>query len=731
VENTDPEKEVVMRVPSDDQAVLSVNPRRCTADVRLLGGMPRLYIDNTLCTGNGFFGNTDIWATHDLLTRQVSTAAANGVHVHSVIYNMDYGDHDDLEAKYEALRRILGTVVDGDPDARIFLRVNVGDYGGLKADPDERMAYANGEKTTLASLASERWYTEARARLDELVRYIRHHEVYARHVFGYHLECGEWFQFGYRETGTDVSPVAAARFREWLLTKYGSDTALRDAWGGTVTLDTAQVPRDLPDDRSGQGYRTNLLLQPEEQRYTDYFDYINDLVAARIAGLSTTVKRASNHENVVLAFYGYYFDLFDAQSGHFSLRTLLEHPDIDGFASPVTYGDRVPGALGATSAYMTAISSVIRNGKIWYMESDQRTFLNRTERENDKFIKPLASIEEIHEVHRREFGSNMVFGSMLYAMDLMGVGWLDDNRIWTNFGGLDALNLAYARAREKPAPFDVALVIDETAESLVGTPIPLTYRLFNSARNGVYRAGVRFGLVELQDVLDGMADSCRLFIFANPYRLDAETMQRLGEKVRRDGKVSVFMYGFGNADPAAVRRLTGLDLVREDTELPIGLTATDQSLIPGVGTIAVDGGLHPRSHSEGGQTAVLGEYPDGKAGFVINRAGNHSVLFCGSNTLDPGTIREIARYAGCNVFCESDDVVMADDRVVVFQASSPGQKTIHFGKAVDVYDYFAGTWHEGTTAVDLGQVPLGRTRYLFYGTRPELESMALPAWSAP
>ena len=80
----------------------------------------------------------------------------------------------------------------------------------------------------------------------------------------------------------------------------------------------------------------------------------------------------------------------------------------------------------------------------------------------------------------------------------------------------------------------------------------------------------------------------------------------------------------------------------------------------------------------------------------------------------------ISRYSGANVFLETGDVLTANENLVCLHTSSAGSKVIQFGKAVDVFDYFTNTWHENTTSVDLGTVPMGQTRYLFYGKKADI-----------
>ncbi len=704
-----------------------------SAEVRISNGLPRLYINNEIQTGNAFFGNTDYTNSNAITTSQAEHAANNGIHTHSIIHNLNYNDEEDPNIYFGPLYSQLNVILQADPQARIFLRVNVGDFSfyGQKGTLDEYMAFVGGDRSDLISFASDRWYADANQRLYNLVEHIREHPVYSKHVFGYHLECSEWFQYMYREKGSDISPVADAKFRSWLTAKYGNNSALQAAWGSTsYTLANAQVPGDLPDNTQNTGYARSLLLNQNETRFADYFDYIGDLVSDTIAGFASTVKDASDGENIVLAFYGYYFDLFDAQSGHFSFRKLLNNPDLDGFASPVTYIDRKSDTVGASSAYMTAINSVISNGKLWFQESDQRTYIERkTHPAQDNYHK-LPNTPMVNETHKREIGANLVYGSSVYPMDLYGMGWYDDNAIWRNFKKLDDLNLAYIKGVTKAPEYEVALVVDETAESLVGTPTELTRNLLKETRGNLYKAGISFAMFELQDVLDGKADGCKIFIFLNPYRMSTATINQLAQKIQKDNKVSVFMYGFGNTSSADIFNLTKMNMTRQNSKLSLRLNAESQTVIPGAGALPATKDTQPRTYVTSGHTTTLGKYNSGgQVGYAMHKASNFTTVFCGAAHLDIANIRALAKYSGANVFIETDDIVTANDHLVCLHSSSAGQKIITFKEPVDVYDYFSGTWHLNVTSYTVSYLQKGYTKYLFYGKQADILAMNLPAWT--
>ena len=193
-------------------------------------------------------------------------------------------------------------------------------------------------------------------------------------------------------------------------------TLLRGGVGNELRYRRGGIPRDLPNNvSSDNSYPNTLMLDTSERRFVDYLDYINELVASRIDFFAKTVKDASGGSLLVIAFYGYIFELSDSQSGHYDMRALLDSEYIDGFAGPVTYADRTGknGSVGATSAYMTVADSVMRNGKLWFSESDQRTFVNGSP--DGGWLPNLTSLEDytmstarsrhVHGARRRDVGN--------------------------------------------------------------------------------------------------------------------------------------------------------------------------------------------------------------------------------------------------------------------------------------------------------------------------------------
>jgi hypothetical protein len=655
-----------------------LNDKQTSAKVKIINGVPRLLINDTPTAPIIFFGNTDIG---HFVTEQVSMAALNGFHLHSCIYNLHFSEEKPVTCKSNAqetqdeisdLRRCLDAVIDGDPEAQLFLRVKVGAY--FRKAPDEwknqlivyknGSVYPEGSEICLVSTASDKWADAVEIKLKRIVEYIRNSDEYKHHVACIHLENCEWFEYGFRESGSDMSLAADNKFMEWQKRKYGAG------------YNSVPVPRDLPNNISSELYKNTLLLDKCEERFIDYFDYINDLVSGRIERFAKAIKDASDNQMMCIAFYGYLFELADCQSGHYNMRRLLDSPYLDGFAGPVSYGDRTKsspgGAMGATSAYMTAMDTVARNGKIWFQESDQRTFVNNAP--DSPWLPNIPSLEDIFNVHRREIGDIMLHGCGIWVMDLAAYGWLYDNAIWENLAKLKA---EYEETIESgPSSFDAVFVIDEKAESIVGQPsfCGISGNLISAFRYEAYRAGISFAFAEITDVEAGLFDDARLYVFLNPYRLSPAQSASLAARIQREGKTSVFMYGFGMTFPADTSLLTGMDIRLTEpgtTVLYITKDGDENGFVPSNRGNEV---THRYTVSE--YETLYGIYNDGRPAVASKNHGNYTTVFYGGTFISRENIRALCRIAGCHVYSEDGDVVVTDGKNLIYCATAAGIKNI-------------------------------------------------------
>ncbi|MEI6210142.1 MAG: hypothetical protein WCR06_00820 [bacterium] len=207
--------------------------RPAVAKVAPVNGMPRLFINGVQVPTVMFFGNTDVKARHAVIQEEFRKAGAHGIHLHSMISSPGLRRTGPNKEQYADLENDLKTVITGDPDGFILLRVNTGCYGDVSSYAASELVRFTTNRAPcrpMVSIASDLWLADAKKMLRDLVTFIRSDPALSRHVIGYHLECGEWFQYMFRENGLDTSEANSRKFREWLSIRYGNDAALRRAW---------------------------------------------------------------------------------------------------------------------------------------------------------------------------------------------------------------------------------------------------------------------------------------------------------------------------------------------------------------------------------------------------------------------------------------------------------------------------------------------------------------------
>lgn len=723
------------------------------AHVRPVNGMPRLFIDEQMTAPVFFYGCTLFEHRLDIVEREFKMAAQHGIHLFSVILKMGVMP-EARQPSIDNLSRYLDMLLRHDPAAKVLVRINVCQYGSSarkweESHPGEMVVYEadiqdDGEvkadfDSTMTSVFSEDWRKMAEEALEAFVRYFVEHPVYADHVVAYHIgggESDEWFHFGYREGGCDVSAAAQKALRAHVQAKYGGDVArLRAAYGrDDLNFEDIRIAMPIPGNTGRNPYPTYYLSKPEEQIHVDYNELLSTRIADLIKGFARIVKRVTNGDTIVLCFYGYWYELGgDSKSGHFAFQRLLECPDIDGFSSPIGYWDR---DLGGTGPYMCAIDSVVAHHKMWFVENDIRTFLlyRREPGDTRDGFQNLYNFEDLYEVYKREAGTQMIRGCASWYMDLAGRGWFYHPAIWEQIHHLERL---YDATLPHITPFvpEVAVVLDEEEvyriASAHGT---FGYTTFNM-RMTFYRLGLAVGFYTGDDWLAGKADSAKLTFLLNPTGLKGAKGEGALEKIRRQGQTTVFIYGFGDMDTAQMQRLTGMTLAR--CEAPAGTKLPVQMVFCGSweGCKNVSAGrevdVNPLFYVQGDYTEAFAQYTIGEAagkiGFAMKRQDGYQTIFFGGFELDRDLLLRIARLAGVREYGYFGDYILPGPQMMITHTTEPGEKTVHFPRVCDVYDYYENRWYEQVDRITK-TLDKGKTFLYIYGSRREIEGWNLPVW---
>lgn len=655
--------------------------------------LPRLVINGEAVVPHLFFLRAEKKELRRLNREQILSFAEQGMHLYTTIISLPFIPTDGRRDLGDALDT-LRFIIDRDPDAKILPRIGLspvgprmGDYQGLTSmncaveyctmHPEDQMQWhieraadhtsMVSNNSTAISMASDRWFDAACEALSELHGALKADPLYDDHLLGYHIGCGktgEWFYYGLRERGLDYSPANRAKYQEYLRCKYGDIRALEQAWriapGSYSDFEQIAIPEDLPyADRTKEAQHT-LFMESADARYRDYYDYSSDLMADRMADIARFARTLVGSDKLLVFFYGYYFEVYDALTGHYRLQRLLDNPNIDAFTSPISYADRNHGGVGAL---MSPADSVIARGKLWIVEDDIHTcnVVHQTAAQAEwDWISKVNSLENLIEVQTREAGHMLAHGMGCWYMDLLGYGWHHHPMIWAHIGRIAEL---YRQAMPSLSPLrpDVAVVTDERAMSMATHAQAVGMNLLHRMRTAFYRAGVKFGLYTSQDYESGMADGAKVVFYLDPFDISDERAERLAQRLAQNQATLVLMHGLGRTSEKATRLLSGMT-IRTLTggmaslccKTLSGALTKDVQLLPAESSTQC---ANPASYVEmDGNAQPLAVYEDGalagKIAMARCRHDGFTSVFVEPLTLSSAALRKLCRLRRADLLRE-------------------------------------------------------------------------------
>ncbi len=619
------------------------------------------------------------------------------------------------EPDYSWIDGEIEKVLARNPEALLIPRVSVGtpDWW-LEEHPDAIMLFKkleNGKWVDsrevvwiggrgMPSVASEEWRRASGEALRKLVSHLE--EKFGDHIIGYHpcgQNTGEWFYNDSWEGKLNCyEPAFEKAFRKWLKEKYGKEEALRRAWGEPdITFDTVTLP--TPEERMSASF--GFFRDPKKERkLVDFHEFQNIVMAETLEEFAKVVKEATKGRKLVVYFYGYIFELGGMpygvqQSGHLAFKRLIDSPYIDVFVSPISYGDRGAGGIGA---FMTAVDSLPLHNKLWLNEDDHRTHIYNKEREDearDHFTYGGSNNpEETYWVHQRNFAHIFPRRMGCWWFDLFASGWLDDEGIWQNLGKLKRIYDRYLTSKPSFKP-EVAVIVDEKSNFYLRQAYPpINTPLLYYIRQSLYRLGTPVGFYYLHDLGEGRVPKSKLYIFLNCFALTEK--ERMAIKRYCQGSTCVFFYANGlikdpYLDAKNMEELLGVKMRMEEGNIKGQIKVMGGNpLTEKVADFGVDHQLSPVFYPEG-EVEVLGTYEEnGFPALWRKRSKFYNTIYIGTLTAPSTLLRNIAKEAGVHIFSEMDDVVEADDGFLCISARDEGERRIKLKKKATVEDALTG-----------------------------------------
>ncbi|MHB9134458.1 MAG: hypothetical protein ACYDBB_25580 [Armatimonadota bacterium] len=621
-------------------------------------------------------------------------------------------------------------LIDMDPDARFFMR-----FGDLvpktwyDANPEHTQQNYSGEPrmffSSQISLASEKG-------LQDLCRYFRHlvtyceNQPWADRIFAYtYLPHGEGIpNLNVSGMVFDVCGAMQQAFRKYVREQYADETALQAAWGDPeITFDTVRVPID-PEWREALTGVEHWIEGDQLRRFRDYFHLQRELFLHWYRTIIREVRTALTDREMIfgidmckqhqlgwqhnLFFGGYgpsadYLEMFNA-GGSIDVGELLDEPGLDMLLTP---GDYTARNVGYGWEPEGIADSLMIRGKAIFIENDSRTFC--TTGNEQGCMGAFRTIEEVRAGFLRNTAWLLTRGGF-DEWGLGGGGYFDHPLVQEH--GIQPCTRLLDAAPNWPhreTEHAVAMIIDDTSPWYEdGTSGYQNLACFWQRVIGLAHCGIPYRIYLFSDLLKENMPDYRCYLFLNLFKMDEERMDLLRRKVFRDGRMAIFGPASGITDGDKLgaewaTRLLGveMELVRKHAPrrvivqgphpiaqaLPASTIYGDSQpygpiLIPAENAVETAG-----AESLGWATTFWGI---NRPGLLVKDHGTHKIAWSVAVPLPANLLRELARYGGCNVWCEEDDVILASDSIAAVHSVKAGSRTLHFPTPRTVWNLLTG-----------------------------------------
>jgi hypothetical protein len=328
------------------------------------------------------------------------------------------------------------------------------------------------------------------------------------------------------------------------------------------------------------------------------------------------------------------------------------------------------------------------------------------------------------EVFKKEIGQNFTQGVQGWWFDF-SFKWFHDPAWWRLFKRFNELFELSMRV-ERDTDSDQLILMDQHS---------YFYTYWNNRlyRNLVHRQMIqemgRLGATGDQMMHDdiglpGTLDK-KLYIFLNAFHLTDAERRRI-EQLKGGGRTLLFFYAQGlvNSDrkPGVsadhVSELTGIrmrsmsdDVVAYATMMPgehpiqtpfvSGLTFGQHLRRVNIDTVPPGVEISPVIVPDDKEAQVLAWYRwkhDPEPAMAVKDFGDWRSVYCGTLEIPASLLRSVARWAGCHLYLDTDDVVYSSKRwLIVHNCTGPAPKTIRLKRPSAVYNAWTGKRISGKT----------------------------------
>lgn len=564
----------------------------------------------------------------------------------------------------------------------------------------------------------------------------------------------------------DLSPAFRKEFARYLRGKYKTEEALRKAWKDeTATFDAPKIPdcrkryyidgvdydlehppkmlstSDKPEPPTNG---TNIGHFIDLEQHRDVFDFFQALhmgTANSVIHFGSVIKKRSGGRLLTGAFYGSagstkFFD-FGQITG---TRAILDSNVIDFLASPSVYENRQPGGFAGQRQVFDSFA--LRN-RIFVVEDDARTHHENAYYRN---YFEMYTVADSCGVLKRDFGRNLCQNTQGWWFDQhIGGGRYKDPDIYRLIARQQQISRE-ALEGDRRKNSQIAFVYDEESFHVISNEC--SHQNVELMRNyELDLIGAPSDRYYHNDLSDPRMPDYKLYVFVNTLYLTDSERAAIRKKLQKNHATALFLYGSGVINPDRERIFSPENM----TDLTGITMAQNNDVVSGKFKFLLSGGFLAQDVDRGDihgdfkrkmwanassymnriKTSRVSLYPElyaadekaipaavlletGHPALSVKEAEGFTSVYCASRYLGADVLRSVARFAGCHIYVESEDVFYTNGRYAVIHAASSGEKTILLPAAASAYEVYEDAWYSRNS-----------DRITFYMTRGETKMFDL------
>ncbi len=442
---------------------------------------------------------------------------------------------------------------------------------------------------------------------------------YSSRIRAYVLACGatdEWYDYS---SGTDDENRTAA----W------------NRWRGERGL---EIPADIPPESLRKHVTHEKFLRDpvKDREALLYWKFCNESISDAILFFAGAAREVIRREAELGVFSGYILEKAPVISSGNCLEyeKLLASPDLDFLISPGTYRDR---QIGGGSGFLVPNGTARRFKKRLLHECDQRTHTYNS------YLTPDITLEFQHWPDEASTASGIKRECSLALIKNASLWWFD---MWGDFYKGEKVMNVLSRAREIWDEFGDITSSNLNQTALIVDPDSTYY--FNEekkegktnindvhlgTRNLLNRLGAPFEVFSFNDIPEIRDfDDYRFVIFNSSVELTPEKMDALHRFVLKNNRVVLWLYAPGASDGETIdffrcEKLTGFPFKSRGLQV---------------------------KEMKGWTSAYLYAWSELKASML----------------------KDLARRAGVNIYCEAEQPVYANSRLLAVHTAHGGSQKI-------------------------------------------------------